>query len=288
MFFIFGSSGFVGRKLKERLINQFGSKEVFFVGKKYKNKIVDLGKNKIFEDFPTIKYKNVYILAGKSDFIFNDKIAEKSQINKNVTIVKKIIKFCKDCKVERVFFFSSSSVYSTNNKLPFKEKQIIKPKNSLGKSKYYSEKIIKKFFKNTNTKVIILRLFTVYGNNMRKTQFLQQAIKKFKSNKKELTFWNKDTLRNFIHIDDLINIVVKLSKINTPKYTIYNIASNKSYKIKNIVKYLNNFLKKKKKIVFKDNENNLNHIVDTSKIKKKISTNFKDFKKELFKSYEKI
>ena len=38
MFFIFGSSGFIGSKLKERLIEKFGRKEVFFVGKKYKNK----------------------------------------------------------------------------------------------------------------------------------------------------------------------------------------------------------------------------------------------------------
>ena len=29
MFFIFGSSGFIGSKLKERLIEKFGSKKVF-------------------------------------------------------------------------------------------------------------------------------------------------------------------------------------------------------------------------------------------------------------------
>ena len=288
MFFIFGSSGFIGSKLKERLIEKFGRKEVFFVGRKYKNKTVDLGNKKIFEDLPRFKYKNIYILAGKSDFIFSNRIAEKNQVNKNIKIVKKIIKFCKNCKVERVFFFSSSAIYSIKNKLPYRENQTINPNNSLGKSKYRSEKIIKKLFNKSNTKVVILRIFTVYGNNMRKTQFLHQAIKKFKSNKRILTFWNKDTLRNFIHIDDLLNIIVKLSKINTPKYTVYNIASNKSYKIKTIVKYLNNFQKKKKKIVYKDNKNNLDHVVDISKIKKKISINFKNFKRELFRTYEEI
>ena len=110
---------------------------------------------------------------------------------------------------------------------------------------------------------------------MRKTQFFIKP-RKFKSKKKILTFWNKDTLRNFIHIDDLINIVVKLSKINIPKYTVYNIASNKSYKTKTIVKYLNNF-QKRRKIVYKDNKNNLDHVVDISKIKK-ISINFKNLR----------
>ena len=78
----------------------------------------------------------------KSDFIFSNRIAEKNQVNKNVKIVKKIIKFCKNCKVERVFFFSSSAIYSIKNKLPYRENQTINPNNSLGKSKYRSEKIL--------------------------------------------------------------------------------------------------------------------------------------------------
>ena len=39
MFFIFGSSGFIGSKLKERLIEKFGRKEVFFVGKNIRIKL---------------------------------------------------------------------------------------------------------------------------------------------------------------------------------------------------------------------------------------------------------
>ena len=171
-------------------------------------------------------------------FFFNNKKKEKSQIHKNTTIVKNIIEFCKKCKARRIFFISSSSVYSNKNLLPFHENQNIKPDNSLGTSKYSSEKILKKAFHKLKTKVVILRVFTVYGNNMRKKQFLYQAIKKFKSNKKTLTFWNKDTLRNFVHLDDLTNILINLSRIETPKFTIYNIASNKSHKIETIIDHL--------------------------------------------------
>jgi nucleoside-diphosphate-sugar epimerase len=286
MFFIFGSSGFIGKKLKEKLVKQFGNNLINYVGKKYKDKIVDLSEYNVFKELPTFQYENVYILAAKSDFIFNNKKEEKSQIQKNTSIVKNIIKFCRKCKVKRVFFISSSSVYSNKNLLPFHENQKIKPDNSLGRSKYSSEKILKKAFIKLNTKVVILRVFTVYGHNMRKKQFLYQAIKKFKSSKKILTFWNKETLRNFIHIDDLINIIINLSKIETPKYTIYNIASNNSYKIEKIINYLQDISGKQKKIIFKYSKNNLNHIVNINKIKKKINTDFKDLKKELIKIYE--
>ena len=286
MFFIFGSSGFIGKRLKERLIKQFGNNLVDYVGKKYKNKIVDLSKNNIFKELPIRPYNNVYILAAKSNFIFNNNKEERSQIHENIAIVKNIIEFCKICKVRRVFFISSSSVYSNKNSSPFHEKQKIKPNNSLGTSKYSSEKILKKAFHKLKTKVVILRVFTVYGNNMRKKQFLYQAIKKFKSNKKTLTFWNKDTLRNFVHLDDLTNILINLSRVETPKFTIYNIASNKSHKIETIIDHLQDLSGKQKKIIFKDSKNNLNHIVNTNKIKKKLNIGFKDLKKELIKIYE--
>ena len=91
-------------------------------------------------------------MAGKSDFIFS-KDCEKDQVNKNVKIVK-IIKFCKNCKVERVFFFSSSAIYSIKNKLPYRENQTINPNNSLGKSKYRSEKILKNFLTNQIQKLL--------------------------------------------------------------------------------------------------------------------------------------
>ncbi len=288
MFFIFGSSGFIGRRLKNRLVQKFGNNNINYIGKKYNNKIIDLSKGNIFKELPIHPYKNVYILAAKSKFIFNNREKENLQINKNIAIVKNIIQFCKICKVQRIFFISSSSVYSSKNSLPFHEMQNIAPNNSLGKSKYLSEIILKNAFKKLKTKIIILRVFTVYGSNMRKNQFLYQAIKKFKTKKKILTFWNKDTFRNFIHIEDLINIIIKLSLLKTPKYTIYNIASNKSHKIEKIINYLQSLSVKQKKVIFKDSKNNLNHIVNTNKIKKKINLNFKNFKKELKKIYEEL
>ena len=189
MFIIFGSSGFIGKKLKNSLIEFYGNKSVKGIGRrKDKNIKIDLQKEKNFKNIPKLSYDCVYILAGKSDFIFNKKKKEKLQINENIKILKNIIKFCKYNNVKKIFFLSSSAVYSKKNSLPFDENQKINPNNSLGISKFKSEKILKSFLTKTSIKVIILRVFTVYGTNMRKGQFLYQAIKKFKSKNKKIVF----------------------------------------------------------------------------------------------------
>ena len=160
-----------------------------------------------------------------------------------------VIKFCKTNKVKKIIFFSSSAVYSEKNFLPFNERQTINPTNSLGISKYHIERDLKKKFLNSITKVIILRIFTVYGKNMRKNQFLNQAIKKFKSKKKNLIFYNKNTLRNFIHIEDLINILLEFTHLKAKKFSVYNVGSTKSIKIISIINFLKKFQNKKKNYI---------------------------------------
>ena len=289
MYIIFGSTGFIGKNLYHKLININGKKVVQAIGRNStKIKNLDLTIHKNFEKIPNHKYDCVYAFAGKSNFILNDIKKENLQKKTNIKIINNIINFCKKNQVKKIIFLSSSAVYSISNSLPLNERQKISPKNSLGLSKHSIEKKLKLAFKKTSTKIVILRVFTVYGKDMRKEQFLYQAIKKFKSSKKKLLFWNKDIFRNFIHIDDLINIIIKFTNEKMPKYSIYNVASNKSHRIGDIIYLLNGLSKDKKEINFKSNTNNLSHNVNTNKINKKFGLSFKNFKKGLVKLYEKI
>lgn len=284
MFLIFGSSGFIGKYLKKALIKNYSKNSIISIGKKNSDLNIDLNNFKNFEKIPKKNYECVYALAGKSDFNLYKKKNE--QIKTNKKIMRNVIKFCKINKVKKIIFFSSSAVYSEKNLLPFNERQIIKPTNSLGISKHQIEKDLKKKFLKSRTKVIILRIFTVYGKNMRKNQFLNQAIKKFNSKEKNLTFYNKNTLRNFIHIDDLINILLKLTLLKAKKYSVYNVGSTKSIKVSSIINYFNKISKHQKKIIFKNNENNLNHLVNIEKLKKLYQFKLKNFYKEIKKIYD--
>ena len=285
MFLIFGSSGFIGNYLQKALIKNYDKDSIISIGRKNSNLNIDLKNFKNFNKIPEKNYECVYALAGNSDFNI-DKKKETQQIKTNEKIMNNVIKFCKINKVKKIIFFSSSAVYSEKNFLPFNERQTINPTNSLGISKYHIERKLKKKFLNSKTKVIILRIFTVYGKNMRKNQFLNQAIKKFKSKKKNLIFYNKNTLRNFIHVEDLINILLELTYLKAKKFSVYNVGSTKSIKIISIINFLNKISKQKKKIIFKSNNNNLSHLVNIRKLNKLYKFKLKNFYKELNKIYE--
>ena len=85
---------------------------------------------------------------------------------------------------------------------------------------------------------------------MRKNQFLNQAIKKFKS-KKKINFLQQKYLKKFIHIEDLINILIKLTYLKAKKFSVYNVGSTESIKIISIINFLKKISKQTKKLYLK-------------------------------------
>ncbi len=274
---IFGSSGFIGRNLAKYIFDKYGknnlvrisrSKGEVFKSKKnfyqidlrYKRKLLNLSLKNI---------NRVFICSGISKTYIKKKSEGNKQIINNRNILKNIIIFCKKNNVKKIIFLSSSTVYSKINKYPLSENQKIKPKTFLGKSKKINENQLLKLSRTSKIKVLILRIFTVYGKGMRTDQFITQIIKKIKKNKK-VTLWNPNTFRNLIFIKDLNNIIDLLSKKSSKKFDIINVASNKSFQIKYIFKILSGVLKKKRELSFSSNSNNFDHFVNISKLKNKI------------------
>jgi len=277
MHIIFGSSGFIGSNLAKFISKKYGNNKVIRISKSKSTKKnyykINL-KNK--DRLINLKLDNIdtaYICAGKSKTFIKNKVEGEMQIDENKKIIKNIILFCKKKKVKKLIFLSSSAVYSKKNKYPLSENQEIDPKTFLGYSKKINEKQLKRFSQNSNTKVLILRIFTVYGKGMRKDQFIYQLRNKIKNNK-QIILWNKETFRNFILIDDLVCIIDILANKSKKKYNIINVGTNKSFKIKYIYEKLSKIINKKRKLYFASNNNNFDHFVKISKLKNEIK-NFK-------------
>ena len=179
-------------------------------------------------------------------------------------------------------YFSSSSVYSLANKKPFTENQKLKPTLTLGKSKLYGEIKLSKFCDKNKIRFVALRIFTVYGPFMGKHQFIPQAIKKIYSNKKQIYFWNKNTFRSFIHIDDLIKIIEKILRLKFKKKLIVNVGGFFPIKIEKVINLLLKITKINKKIHYLESKNSLDHIPSFLLLKKIIKRfNFTSFEKGL-------
>jgi len=277
---VLGSSGFIGSNLAKYLSTKYGKNSIIRISKSNKGLKtkknfyeIDLKDRKKLINLKLKDINKVYICAGVSKTFIKRKLEGKKQIEDNKNILKNIILFCKKNKVKNIIFLSSSAVYSSFNKYPLSEKQKIKPNSYLGISKKINENQLERFSKISNIKILVLRIFTVYGNGMRKDQFIYQIIKKIKNNKK-VVLWNPETFRNFIYIDDLVKLIDVLGSKNKKRYDIINVATFKSFKIKYIFDQLSRILKKNKNLKLVSNNNNFNHFVEINKLKK-IIKNFK-------------
>ena len=280
---ITGANGFVGKNL----INKFKKKKYKLYSTYFKSK--PSLKLKKLANFIKINLLNIHEysnLPSECDYIihlagdprtFLKKKNSKIQIYNNIKITKNLGHYAKKVNCKHFIFLSSVYVYSGCKNVTFRENLKLSPKESLGKSKHASEKLLKQFSRFSNFKVTILRPFTLYGPFSRKNQFLSIVKNKIRSKSKIILLENSYPIRNFLHVYDLIKAIIKLlQKKQNYKFNIYNVAYNKSFSIRSVVIKLLKISKKKKKIFFLsekklDNLNgNTNHIACTKKIYKDI------------------
>lgn len=272
---VFGGSGFIGSSLVSK-IKKFKNFKVFSTSytKKKDNLSIDLAYKTTLKKLPK-KINTIVHLAGNPKTFLKSKKGKKQYLL-NTSITKNLANYANISMCKKFIFISSVYVYSGNNTGIFREDLNTKPKDYLGKSKKKSEEILKKIFKkNKHISCIILRLFTVYGPNQRSDQFLSVVKKKINSTSKVIKLRDGRAFRDYIFIDDVINLIIKIIKKNEDnKYDIFNVASGTSYSVRQLVNIFLKVAKKNKKIVFTNEKNSFlkndnNHFANIQKIKKK-------------------
>ena len=111
----------------------------------------------------------------------------------------------------------------------------------------------------------------MYGNN-ENFSIIYKLIESFKNKKKIVIYNNGDAVRDFIHVDDVCEVYIKL--LGNKKSAIYDVGSGQGIKIKDILQFIK---LPKKNITFKKNKiTELPHsIADIYKLQKNIKkTNF--------------
>ena len=268
MILITGSAGYIGSHLsyyfEKKGIKYIGidnlefsyKSNISYIKKHYFFDISD--QNKIKDLIKKFDIKTVIHCAASSYVLEVEKNKKKSYLN-NIIKTKKFIETCRKNKIENFIFLSSSNVYQEKSKdIALSEISKKSPKNYYGKNKLEIENFLKKKVFN---KILILRLFNIIGLfnfNFKPYKFkkknYQRLIFKLIQNKKI----NKSTAinyyvnngeknfpsRDFVDIFDLARIIEKLlKKLNQTRkiYKIFNVASNKSIQIDEII----NFFKKR-------------------------------------------
>ena len=307
MILVTGSTGYIGFHICEMLelkkipyfgIDNFSRSLSKNIINKKKFLKIDINSNNI----PSLlKSKKVHTVIHAAAFSFPPESEDNKEIyyKNNILKTKKFIDNCSKGKIKRFIFLSSSNVYNFSLKSikPAKESQKINPENYYGKTKSIIEKYLKKKFKIC----IILRLFNIAGySNKRefyefKNKFrrimpvLNEAIRKkipLKINlvkrKNKLVY----PARDFVHIQDFLNIILKTIKKNISGFSIMNVGNGKLIYLDKIINIFEE--KMSKKISYKKKLNSIGNynytLSDSSKLRKVLKYNFQFNLKDIIKS----
>lgn len=131
----------------------------------------------------------------------------------------------------KVIFLSSAAVYGDPVKLPITEQAPINPLSPYALHKYMCESICLYMHKTYNMDVKILRIFSAYGEGLRK-QIFWDMYKKAVNTGKLCMFGTGDESRDYINIADVLQAINLIVTKSPRDEIIYNIANGEEITIR--------------------------------------------------------
>lgn len=179
-----------------------------------------------------------------------------------------LINFFKKIKIQKYLEVGSSAEYGNINKV-LDENTKCKPISLYGKNKLKITKNALKIFKKHSFPVIVVRLFQVYGLFDNKNKIIPFVINNCLKNKR-FNLTEGFQTRDFCHINDVVNAVIKLLTSKNKKVTgkIFNIGFGRSISIKRLVEKIKRKIGKGLPVFGKKKISNQEIIHSKSSIKK--------------------
>ena len=273
---IVGGAGYIGRQIinilkKNKLYKILVLDNLSVTKKNFLSKNIEFSKlditdkKKLKDYFKKNKIDYVIHLAAKCIVSESERYKKKYYKN-NVIGTKNLVNLCIKNKVENFIFSSSCTIFSDRLKI-VNENSPKKPKNYYGKTKLICENLIRKKFKNTKIKFIILRYFNVVGGDVKnkigeyvsKDRLFNNFSKNIINNKNISIYGNNyntrdgTCIRDFIHVYDLAIVHIKCLKLfkKIKKFEIFNCGYGKGYSILEIANAFKKITKKYIKVKFK-------------------------------------
>lgn len=160
-----------------------------------------------------------------------------------------ILEACRNYKVPKLVFASSSSVYGMNEKVPYcEEDKVDTPVSLYAASKKSNELMAHCYSKLYGIQCIGLRFFTVYGPWGRPDMSPMLFATALRDGKPIKVFNNGDMIRDFTFIDDIAEGTIRTIDQDIPEdkrengvaYRIYNIGCSHPVKLMDFISEMEN------------------------------------------------
>jgi len=241
---IVGGNGFLGKKLIEELVVNdenflilFQRSKSFININNYKNvKVVYESEleNLLDEKF---SIDVLYYLA--SDSIpfssWNDPILE---IEKNIIPFIKYVQFSVNHGLKKIIYTSSAGTIYGASKKNISEKKILKPHSPYGITKATIEYYLEYFRKLYGVNFDVFRISNVYGPGQDTSKglgLINTILGSYLSKSTCKIYGDGENIRNYIFVDDVVNVLSLTLTSNHKSSGIYNLCSDENHSINEII-----------------------------------------------------
>ena len=258
-----------------------------FIGSHLCEKLLELGYGVIcidnFDDYydPKVKEKNLKVclkdprfkldITDVGDFHELEKIFEKNKISKIVHLAAKagvraslknpekyrevnvngtlnLLELARKFNIKKFIFGSSSSVYGTNKKIPFSEKdQTDNITSPYAETKRTAEIFCSYYHKMFKMNIICLRYFTVYGPRGRPDMAPYKFTKLIASGEEVPVYGDGGSKRDYTYVSDVVDGIVRALDKNLG-FEIINLGNSKAVELRYLISLIEDNLGKKAKI----------------------------------------
>ena len=271
---ITGSNGYIAKniakKLKKKNFNVYGIGRGKWRKEDYKKwgYLNQINSNLTKKNLSKYNFKFDFIIHCAGSGLVG--LKRKEDFVNNVKSTMSLIDFIeKNQNKTKIIFMSSYSIYGNNYKNPISEKCATKPVSIYAINKKKAENLLLNFSKKSKSHLMILRIASLYGDGLKK-QLIYDACSKISKGINNFYGSGREK-RDFIHISDLVNIVLYFCTKGFSNANIINCGSGKGRQIKDVLKLISSSFNMKNKIIFnriKLNSNPINLISNIGQLKK--------------------
>ncbi|MFN4122761.1 MAG: SDR family oxidoreductase [Flavobacteriales bacterium] len=260
IFLVTGGAGFIGSHIIDYLM-QFGAKKVIALDNLCEGRMINIEAHLHNPSFQFVEAdicdeQTVMNIMREVDYVSHQaalgsvprSIKNPIATNKaNIDGFLNVLWAAKECKVRRMVYASSSSVYGDHPVLPKVEHQIGNPLSPYAVSKRVNELYAEVFFKTYGLEVIGLRYFNIFGPKQNPEGPYAAVIPLFVQAlmTNEAPFLNGDGLqtRDFTFVENAVQANIKALFTAHPEAAgkVYNVAVGERISVKEMYEILRNF-----------------------------------------------
>lgn len=231
---VIGSKGFIGQHLfhyyQQKGENVWGADVMVDYAQAENYFLIDASSSDFTGLFKEIKYDLCVNCSGAASVpdSINNPLRDYHLNTVNVFKILDAIKnYQPDC---RFINLSSAAVYGNPEELPIRETARPKPLSPYGIHKLQSEEICKEFYDFWNIPTCSLRIFSVYGDGLKK-QLFWDLYRKAETGKPLSLFGTGNESRDFIHVLDLVRCIDQVSRNASFEADVINVANGEETSI---------------------------------------------------------